>query len=143
MDWVQIEGRSMHPLLLPGDWVGIEWLQPELPHRHLAGDLVLSKDSDGIWIVHRLVAATDEGAETFFLKGDSSLEWEKIHSQQIWGKVVAIRGLSRSKISQLDHTRLDRWIAYLSYKSAPGKNLRGKFLRLAARALAGLRRSRL
>jgi hypothetical protein len=103
----------MRPLLRSGEWVGVDWCaRGKLPAVR-SGDLVLGRHADQVWLVHRLVAQWPEGG--FMLKGDASTVSEQLGSEEIWGRVVAIRKLGEGgRARRLETNWLDRLIARVS-----------------------------
>lgn len=113
-DWIQVQGESMRPFLRSGDWVGVSWCAgAQARQAFSSGDLVLGRGADNVWLVHRLVGIETSGS--YVLKGDASIMTERLDLDEIWGRVVAIRGSSASaKSTPLRTTFLDRVIARLS-----------------------------
>ena len=82
---IQVAGRSMAPILLPGDHIRVAHTPPSAI---LAGDIVVA-----VWkgelIAHRLTAITsDDGRTRFILKGDRSASYESVHEDELLGRVV-------------------------------------------------------
>lgn len=118
-DWIEVQGESMRPLLRSGEWVGVQWCARGEKPQIRSGDLVLGRHSDQVWLVHRLVALRSQddqgGQDGFVLKGDASIMTEQLESDEIWGKVVAIRKRGAGeRVYRLNAHWLDWLIARLS-----------------------------
>lgn len=81
---LRVRGRSMAPLLRPGDTV---WMEPAAPSSLKRGDLVVVQRA-GEWVTHRLVARSGNRWHT---KGDNLRYPDPpVTGQAILGRVVAI-----------------------------------------------------
>ena len=136
----------MRPFLAPGDGVAVEWEKGGGGWR--GGDIVLARDPGGAWIVHRVVA---QAGEAYVAKGDAALALDRLQADEIWGRVVAVRRASDGAEAAFGRSRVDSWIAALSFAAAaPGESDpgAGRWLRRvwaaaarrAARALGVARR---
>lgn len=95
----------MHPFLREGDWIGVDWEAAEASE----GELVLGRDGDRQWVVHRVVA---RASERMITKGDAAFVSDG--ESRFWGKVVAFRGSAPGSETAFNAGLLDRWIARLS-----------------------------
>jgi hypothetical protein len=102
----------MRPVLRSGDWIGVEWLTGGAAIELRAGELLLGRARDDVWLVHRLVRKAADGA--IVLKGDASTMTEALGPEGIWGKVVAIRREASGRPSPFRSSWLDGVIAALS-----------------------------
>ena len=116
MDWLQIQGRSMLPLLSPGDFVGIQWIHgdPGPKSFPVLGEIILTQSPEKDWVVHRVIDLKPEAPQHFWIKGDSAFAAEKVLGHQIWGKVVAIRSSDSPRIIPIKINALDGTIARVS-----------------------------
>jgi signal peptidase I len=85
--WLPVLSGSMMPLLRTGDEVLIQSVNP---NNIRPGDIIVFKDPDKL-IVHRVIRRYDSGSPTFLQKGDSTTAAEIIRSEDIIGKVIAVR----------------------------------------------------
>lgn len=115
-DWIRVDGESMRPMLRSGDWIGVEWRSRERPAAMRAGDIVLGRGPDEVWLVHRLVHQErwEDGRAMVVLKGDASTQFEVLSPEEIWGRVVAIRRARRARPARMRTGALDRFIAFFS-----------------------------
>jgi hypothetical protein len=103
------------------------------------GDVVIGRDSDRTWIVHRVVR-TNAPSTGVVIKGDYALASDCLSRDQVWGKVVALRRHDSGREIQLTTSRLDRWIARLSYDSTRSHYVMAKLRRKTVLLLGSLRR---
>ena len=123
----------MSPFLCQGDWVGVQWTEatsvPGMP-----GDLVLTRDSSGEFIVHRVVTSA-------LTKGDHSIVTENFSEKQIWGRIRFLKKGGSSREILFHPVAMDRLIANLSFMTSKTSwPLRALPLRLTL-ALGFVRRS--
>ncbi|MEW6366678.1 MAG: S24/S26 family peptidase [Acidobacteriota bacterium] len=84
---VPVAGRSMWPLIRPGDHVDIRLVHPEEPSR---GD-ILAFWNDGSLVVHRLVRKSrTSGALRVCQRGDNQHGWSWVDADRVVGTVDAI-----------------------------------------------------
>lgn len=142
MDWVQVHGKSMTPMLRQGDWVGLRWLDPSNHSHALKPGAILffrdSRYSNSEWVVHRFIRRESDG--TIILKGDFSRCFENIPASGVWASVEAIRKGRQTKERRFKVGMLDVAIARLSWESAQRKNFWGSCFKLVALCLAVLRK---
>lgn len=107
----------MHPVIKNGDRVCV---QPVPIDKVRVGDIVLSQDSSGICIMHRVIKKSFKGRDTvLMLKGDAMRESEKInHPQGMLGKVVLVeRGSKKIRLDTAWHKFFGRAYAKTSIVS--------------------------
>ena len=108
---LQVQGRSMEPLMRGGDWV--EVLPPALASR---GSVVLALNGDGHLICHRMIARV---GGTAWLAGDRSPAVEELALENVLGVVTSVdRG---GRVLRLDGSwarYLDRLVAGLHQLSS-------------------------
>ena len=89
--WIQATGRSMWPLLAPGDWLLVDFGRE--PRR--TGDVVLFDDGGRI-VAHRVVALRPQRAQ-ILTKGDGSLGFDRPRATaDVLGVIRARRRAGRS-----------------------------------------------
>jgi hypothetical protein len=98
----------MFPFISPGEEVEVHW-STEVEEFEL-GDLVLGRDHDKRWILHRIIARDDKSG--FWIKGDAAFDREIMSAEQIWGRVIRIR--SENKETPIQRSFMDRLIASFS-----------------------------
>jgi hypothetical protein len=103
----------MKPVLRSGDWIGVHWHEPlaRSGATPRTGDVLLGRAPGEVWVVHRMVHADAGG---FVLKGDASTMTERLTSEEIWGRVVAIRRKGDQREVPFRSNVIDGWIARLS-----------------------------
>ncbi len=139
MEWIQVEGMSMHPLIAPHDRVAVQWLNIQDLPQIKSGDLILGRTDLKDWTVHRVLRRSKEVPGSWIIKGDSSLAWEVLSDQQIWGKVIALQKTSSKKRLKIQTDFVDASIALFSYWSIPPEHLKSKIARLILRSLLQFR----
>jgi hypothetical protein len=103
--WLPVAGRSMHPTMVSGDEVLVEPLQQWPPP---SGSVVLSIQTDGSFVMHRVMSWTWRGLTT---KGDARRSLDTpISRLRVLGIAVSIRrngqawpmpSLARARFAQL------------------------------------------
>lgn len=126
----------MRPFLDPGDAVGVEWAPQGVPIALRLGELVLGREADRNWIVHRVVASG-------LIKGDAAFAWDNLTDRQIWAKVSGVRYGANGKTYRLSVNWLDRWIARFSRWAMPPEALRARISRKVVFLLGHFRRGTL
>jgi len=125
-DWLKVQGRSMRPFLKQGDWIAIHWFRKARMPKLKVGDIVLLRDSQKEWVVHRVVDThstifslySPSYSPSYKIKGDRSLDYEVPINLQIWGKMIGIKRQHR-KPCRFSANRIDRFIALLSKRARP------------------------
>ncbi len=144
MDWIALEGKSMMPFLDAGDRVGVKWLSGDDWNDLVEGDVVLGRNPQGGWILHRILSCPRVAGENpeWVTKGDSSITAETFARNELWGRVVAVKRGEEGPEILLQRSRLDFWIARFSrYTQLTNSTRLAKaFCRRAARGLGWLRR---
>ncbi len=131
----------MRPFLDSGNWVGVEWLKQEDAHSApRLGELVLCRNSEGTWVLHRVVSTPSLKKNSWMVKGDASLIAESFSAAELWGRVVAFRREENGREMKWQCRALDRWIAYCSLRTVDTEKYQAAFCRRATRGLAWLRR---
>lgn len=104
---VPVVGNSMRPFLRTGDFVHVD-----LPGKLRKGDILLYRRSNGQYVLHRVMKI---GKEHIWMLGDSQLEREKLHKDQICAQVTSakVRGkhLSTGSMRWWMYAHPWRWLA--------------------------------
>ena len=85
--WLPVLSGSMMPLLRIDDYVLVQSVSPDSIR---PGDIIVFKGQDKL-IVHRVIRRYDNGSPAFLQKGDSTTTAEIIRSEDVIGKVIAVR----------------------------------------------------
>ena len=85
--WLPVLSGSMMPLLRIGDYVLVQSANPDSIR---PGDIIVFKGRDRL-IVHRVIRRYDNGSPAFLQKGDSTTAAEIIRSEDVIGRVIAVR----------------------------------------------------
>ncbi|HDN65289.1 MAG TPA: signal peptidase I [Methanosarcinales archaeon] len=85
--WLPVLSGSMIPLLQIGDNVLVQSVSPDSIR---PGNIIVFKSRDKL-IVHRVIRRYDNGSLTFLQKGDSTTTAEIMRSEDVIGKVIAVR----------------------------------------------------
>lgn len=85
--WLPVLSGSMMPLLRTGDEVLVQSASPDSIR---PGDIIVFKNQDKL-IVHRVIRRYNNGNPSFLQKGDSTTAAEIIRSEDVIGKVIAVR----------------------------------------------------
>lgn len=131
----------MRPFLDSGNWVGVEWLKKEdTSCSPKLGELVLCRNREGTWVLHRVIGVPTLKEMCWVVKGDASLTAERFTSEELWGKVIAFRRHENGRAETWRCQFLDRWIARLSLGTVETGKYQAAICRRATRGLAWLRR---
>jgi len=85
--WLPVLSDSMGPLLRTGDHVLIQSIMPD---NIKPGDIIVFKNSDKL-IVHRIIRKFNNNGLLFLQKGDNTTNAGIVKSEDILGRVVAVR----------------------------------------------------
>lgn len=132
LNWIQIQGESMRPLLHSGDWIEVDWFEKnqDSPTPTLKrGELIVGRFNEGEWVVHRYVGRQKSGSKRPLIKGDASFCWDDLQEGQIWGRVKTLRSESLKKEIKHRAGMLAAWIATLSLGTVPPDTLKARVLR--------------
>jgi hypothetical protein len=132
--WMGVEGRSMWPVLRPGDEVLVlHGGQPPRP-----GAIVVAREGGGL-VVHRLLAVTEAGGQvTYWTQGDARPQMDAPHpAEALIGRVIARQRARRE--TPMPERWTARTVAALQW-GARGPRRLGRLVRRAAvRLLTTLR----
>ena len=129
----------MTPFLDPGDRIGVKWLSGKDWDELAVGDLVMARNPQGGWILHRILDCP-EGNGLWTTKGDASLTAETFEKNELWGRVVAVKRQGAGPEILLTKSPLDFWIARCSRQTINSSRAVAAFCRRASRGLGWLRR---
>lgn len=131
----------MRPLLQPGDWIGIEWIDADQtpPKR---GELGFFRGQGGEWVVHRVIGLTAGTPAAIFMKGDAAFVAEAIPASELWGRVSRWRKHSDGPDHPLGRPgTVDHLIVALSRRNRSPEGVFSRISRKALYALALFRRA--
>lgn len=90
---IEVEGRSMQPVLFEGDIVTISEMD-----EYQVGDVLVFEYEKKVLLIHRLLYIEND---VFFCKGDNAFFIEKVKRENVLGKAIAIeRGKNRIEFPQ-------------------------------------------
>lgn len=138
---LRVSGRSMAPLIQPGDLLHVQAGNQLL----IPGEVLVCQIGEQLY-AHRLVRIlkTDEGEESYLTKGDASIHFDQeVGKGAIIGKVIAIqRGEQHQaidgKVWKVVNYSLAKWMwawARAYQRRAPQHPFQGRVLSLAGVAL--------
>lgn len=108
---IEVSGTSMLPLLRSGDEVIVEFgtdthVQP--------GVILLYKDDDGAFVLHRLLRAGD----MVLVKGDNQKKVRALKPSSVVGRMLAVRTAGSRRWTTVDrYLTIDRMLAAISLKA--------------------------
>ncbi len=131
--WIAVEGRSMWPLLRPGDAVLVAHGGP--PPR--PGEVIVVRQDEGL-LVHRLLAITEAtGQPQYWTQGDARPQPDAPHAPEaLLGRVTARKRAGRE--TPVPVGWVARRVAALHWGARGRRRTGRKLRRVAAQALAAL-----